>query len=528
MSMQWTEPLLLAAAVSLGAPRVSGWTSTEELLIKNLPAIRSSIVDNLRNDISAGKDPLGEILCALRSAKQRREQGAIFTPLPIVKTMLSWARKQGQPIRVVDAGAGSARFMLEAGRQFGNAELIGCELDPIAAVIARGNLAAANLAHRARIFVGDYRELTLPPVSGQTFYTGNPPYVRHHNLDKKWKEWLITQARGLGLNASQLAGLHVHFFLSTVLRAQVGDFGSFITAAEWLDVNYGSLVRELFLSDLGGQRIVLIDPAAMPFPDATTTAAITLFEIGSRPRSISFKRVESLKDLSKSNSGRRVRREKLQKETRWSKLTRMSSPVREGFVELGEIVSVHRGQVTGANKIWIASHHSEGLPASVLFPTVTKAREIISAGLVLNSLSGLRHVIDIPADLSGFELVERHAIERFLKLAKTLGASESFIARNRKAWWSVGLREPAPILASYMARRPPAFVRNLASARHINIAHGLYPRESFTSQVLENLVKYLSEQTSIADGRTYAGGLTKFEPREMERILVPSPELLAN
>jgi hypothetical protein len=29
----------------------------------------------------------------------------------------------------------------------------------------------------------------------------------------------------------------------------------------------------------------------------------------------------------------------------------------------------------------------------------------------------------------------------------------------------------------------------------------------------------------VDDGRTYAGGLTKFEPREMERLLVPTPEL---
>jgi adenine-specific DNA-methyltransferase len=30
----------------------------------------------------------------------------------------------------------------------------------------------------------------------------------------------------------------------------------------------------------------------------------------------------------------------------------------------------------------------------------------------------------------------------------------------------------------------------------------------------------------LDEGRTYAGGLTKFEPREMERLLVPDPSAL--
>ena len=85
---------------------------------------------------------------------------------------------------------------------------------------------------------------------------------------------------------------------------------------------------------------------------------------------------------------------------------------------------------------------------------------------------------------------------------------------------------PAPILATYMARRAPAFVRNLASARHINIAHGLYPREPLTERALSGLVNHLAVGTNVIDGRTYAGGLTKFEPREMERLFVPGLDVL--
>jgi hypothetical protein len=67
----------------------------------------------------------------------------------------------------------------------------------------------------------------------------------------------------------------------------------------------------------------------------------------------------------------------------------------------------------------------------------------------------------------------------------------------------------------------------LAGARHINVAHGLYPREDFGNAVLDRLAAYLTRETTVHQGRTYAGGLTKFEPREMERIFVPSPEALS-
>ena len=72
-----------------------------------------------------------------------------------------------------------------------------------------------------------------------------------------------------------------------------------------------------------------------------------------------------------------------------------------------------------------------------------------------------------------------------------------------------------------MARRPPAFVINSAEARHINIAHGLYPRQELDSHVLSRLAEALRTGTALGQGRVYAGGLTKFEPREMERLMVP-------
>lgn len=522
-----SEPELVGIAIALGAREFSGWSAAEEQLAKNAPPVSGSTVNHFRNSILEGGDPLGDAFCQTRSPAQRRENGATFTPDAIVEAMVNWAANTAEPQRIVDPGSGSGRFLMAAARRFPRAQLLGVEVDAIPAMLSRANLAVLGLAGRASIHLSDYRRFELPRIDGKTLFIGNPPYVRHHRLSAPWKQWLSDTAADRGTTASQLAGLHVHFFMATAVKAAPGDFGAFITAAEWLDVNYGSVVRELFLDGLGGKQIVVVEPAASPFPDAATTAAITYFEIGAKPATIKLNRIESVAELERPGDDRVVSRERLKAEQRWSNLTRPARKSPIGYIELGELCKVHRGQVTGLNKLWIEGLHSRGLSDSLLYPTVTKAQELFRAGQVLADASVLRRVIDLPVDLDELEPSIRRAVDRFLAKAKKVGAHQGYVAMNRQAWWSVRLRDPAPILATYMARRPPAFVRNEAGARHINIAHGIYPREPLADRILKNLVEYLSRSVCISEGRTYAGGLTKFEPREMERLLIPAPEILA-
>ena len=149
---------------------------------------------------------------------------------------------------------------------------------------------------------------------------------------------------------------------------------------------------------------------------------------------------------------------------------------------------------------------------------------MFSAGSALTSAEHLRQVVDLPRDLDSLKPSARHLVDRFLHWAQDQGAHESYIARHRRPWWSVRLREPAPILCTYMARRPPGFVRNLCGVRHINVAHGLYPRRALSDAQLSHLTEWLNRNVGTEQGRTYAEGLTKFEPKEVERILIPRLE----
>lgn len=526
------EEALAGVVVRLGATRVAGWSGAEQRLADAAALPGADEVAQVRSLILAGGDPLGEAFCRLRGPAQRRPSGQTFTPGPVVQSMVGWAARTLTPARVVDPGTGSARFLAAAGRRWPHATLLGVETDPLAAMIGRATLAAAGLAGRAGITLGDYRSLRLAPADGPTLFVGNPPYVRHHQIPAGWKSWLRSAAAGQGLAASGLAGLHVHFFLATALHAVPGDAGVLVTAAEWLDVNYGSLVRSLLLGPLGGESVHLLDPAVPAFADAAATTAIACFRPGRRPASLRLRRVARLADLGELAGGTAVPAPVLRTASRWTPLVGPAAPaggrgrLPAGHVELGELCRVHRGQVTGANRVWVTAGNPAALPGRFLFPAVTRASELFRAGGTLATTVRLRSVIDLPADLGELAPAELALVTRFLAGAEAAGAAGSYIACHRTPWWRVRLRAPAPILATYMARQPPAFVRNLAGARHVNIAHGLYPREPLPSAALDGLAAYLRRSVTRGQGRTYAGGLTKFEPGEMERLPVPIPALL--
>ena len=522
-----SESLLVGAAIALGARDVPGWSDAETAAAEALGAASPphAVLAALRAGVAEGADPLGAAFCLLRDPERRRPDGATYTPAPIVASMVDWAASGPAPSRIVDPGAGSGRFAVAAGRRFGGAAIVAVERDPVAAITCRAHLALAGLAGRARVVVDDYRVADLGGVDGRTLYLGNPPYVRHHQIAAGWKEWLTLTAHAHGLEASQLAGLHVHFFLATAARARAGDGGAFITSSEWLDTNYGRLVRELLLGPLGGEAIHVLEPTAVPFEDAAVTAAITCFCVGRGGSGIRMRRLGRVAELGALTGGREVAAESLGAAARWSPLTRRARSVPDDHIPLGDVCRVHRGAVTGRNSTWVVRAGEIDLPDSVLFPSITRAREIFEAGTSLEGTGHLRLVVDLPQDLDVFEGAERARITRFLRDARRAGAHDGYIARARRAWWSVGLRPPAPILATYMARRPPAFIRNEVGARHINISHGLYPRTELPDDVLTRLVLGLRRSVSVDDGRTYAGGLTKFEPREMERLLIPNPFL---
>ncbi len=524
---------LLRLAIDLGAIGVGGplHTSEEQLIevAASHPKTPEDEVIRVERAIREGHDPLGDRLCELRPATIRRSVGAYYTPHTIVARMVDWVLSTN-PDRIADAGCGSGRFAAEVGRRRPDLKLIAIDIDPVATILTRAALAAVG-TRQATVMQADYTDCSLPEFRGKTAFTGNPPYVRHHSLSAATKTRAAQLARSLGNDLSGLAGLHVHFFLATALHSNPGDIGCFITSSEWLDVGYGSCLRNLLSDGLGILSLDVIRPQSVVFSDALTTGLICCFEVGGKNQFVRCRVIDNPDALDQVGAGDCIEREVLSRSSRWSHVL-APSKFREQHkpphtIPLGRLLRVHRGVVTGCNSYFVLTGERAAELDLLLWcrPAITSGKEILESGGLITNTSARRLLLDIPRHVNR---TQYDSLNGYLMLGEKPANGSSpinsgYITSRRNPWWHIGASSP-PIVVSYMARQPPVFALNPDGLAVLNIAHGLYPFKEMTEEQLSELVRYLNQNREMFSGRgrTYHGGLEKFEPSEVESLVIPA------
>lgn len=465
-------------------------------------------------------DAEAELFCARTTPLSRREQGITFTPDWLVQTMLDHAASTGAFDTIVDAGAGTGRFALAAARRFPRASVIAVELNEDLAGVLRSKVRDAGLGARIQVIGADYRALPLEP-RGRTLFVGNPPYVRHHDIAEVWKRWYHDGMQAQGIKASQLAGLHAHFMLRSMQLMRPGDALSFVTSAEWMDNGYGSALRELLTTHPAGRlRSLWLAPADEPvFPDALVSAVVIEAGATAGADEVQLGRLMGRRCVPT----RCVDSARLRCSAQWSMLCQPGDIAAGEGIELGELFRITRGQVTGMNEAWILPADACAAMRGLAVPAVTRAREIIDGTvLVADARQRLRCVADLPVDIDVLDGEQREAADRIIERARRLGADRSYVARQRKAWFAVGMREPPAAFVSYMGRRPPVFSANPQRVSFLNIAHGLYPRQAIAMADLNRMLDHLNVHTPLYSGRVYGGGMAKFEPSDVARLRLPA------
>ena len=382
---------------------------------------------------------------------------------------------------MVDAGCGSGRFAVAVARERPDIPILAVDLDPLATLLTRANLAAVG-ARAAEVIHGDFLRLDLPEIAGSTAWLGNPPYLRHHGLDAGTKAWAAAAGRRLGHPVSSLAGLHALFIVATALHARPGDFGSYIVSSEWFDTGYGDVIRQLLTNGLGALSLHAFPPRSTVFDGIMTTAVIVNFEVGAKPDTIRLEHVDKANDLDGLTGGRAQDRNAMIAASRWSPLFGVTPKLDPGVVvRLPRHGSRASRGVSGANHFFVLTRDcARAWGRAVCLPAITSAEEILDSGGVVLDTPERKLLLSVPPDVdrNAFPALDRYLRRGERKRGDRPAVTRGYVASRRRPWWNLGPLAPPPIVASYMARRAPVFALNPDGLVLLNVAHGGGPRSS--------------------------------------------------
>lgn len=378
------------------------------------------------------------------------------------------------------------------------------------------------------------------------FLISNPPYVRHHYIDREQKTKLSAMTKKeTGLSLSGLAGLYCYFVLCAHKWLAPNAICGWLIPSEFMDVNYGSILKEYLLSNVHLLRIHRYNPQNCKFDDALVSSCVVWFrnETVSENYEVEFSYGGTHENPEVSGN---IDRTTLEKQRKWThfpeKINADRQVERVDTPTLGDYFTIKRGLATGDNSFFILSKEQIdelGLNMEFFTPILPSPRHL-KCDEVFSDQDGYpcldTQYFLLNCNLPEDELKEYYpAIWSYLNTGKDTTAKK-YLCKNRKVWYCQEDRTATPFLCSYMGRgknghsAPFRFILNHTNAIATNSYLMLYPKDILRkalTQSPDTLHRVWEMLTNITanelecEGRVYGGGLKKIEPSELSYVKCP-------
>jgi len=481
---------------------------------------------------------------------ERNRAGQFATPPQLARSIARYTRSLldlDHPLHFCDPALGTGAFFHALLAEFPRDRIASASGIEVREPIAR---AAEKLWEPLGLHVvqGDFAQPdTIQDLSRPNLILTNPPYVRHHHLDKDRKEHLQREIlRRSNLKVSGLAGFYVYYLLLATEWMQEGGLAVWLIPSEFMEVNYGGALRRYLTTHTELLRVHRFDPHEVQFEDAVVSSAVVVFrkKMANHDASASFTFGGTIEHPRVHEA---VTIEQLRREKKWTQ-----HPI-QGAVHarpaddpcLGDFFTIRRGVATGANEFFIIPRQearAKGVPLEQTKPVLPSPRRLPD--------------MVVRADADGYPLVEPQLVVidcklqegvlrakypqlwTYLESAEGLGLRNRYLLRKRSPWYRQEDRDPPPFLCTYMGRKSSnrplfRFIWNQSRAIATNLYLLMYPkgplkkllgeRSELQGVVFEALNEIEGDVLRRA-GRVYGGGLQKLEPTELSQL--PADELL--
>jgi hypothetical protein len=481
-----------------------------------------------------------------RTRTERNRLGQFATPPPLAGGIVASTLKllpEKMRIRFLDPAFGTGSFYstligLVAGARLEHA--LGFEIDK------EFGLAAAKLWRSSglELRIADF---TLAPVptdraAKPNLLICNPPYVRHHHLDREAKVRLqMAVKHRLDIDVSGLSGLYCYFMLMS--HAWMADDGvaAWLVPSEFMDVGYGQAIKHYLLKQVELLRIHRFDPADVQFEDALVSSCVVWLR-NRQPmpgQTVLFSYGGSIEVPA---TERLVSADELRLERKWTRFPTRAPRPESACARLGDFFVIRRGIATGANGSFIMTREQareRGLPAECLRPILPSPRHLATDEVLSDKDGAPRtepQLVLLDCRLPEGRVRDEHPpLWRYFEKIRPDVAGRYLCAR-RTPWYAQERRPAAPFLCTYIVRataRPFRFILNHSQATAANVYLLLYPKP-FVARALEadpglkrqvwQALNRCASNTMLDEGRVYGGDLHKLEPSELARV--PADHLL--
>ena len=476
---------------------------------------------------------------------ERNARGQYATPPGLAEAMVQLARELFPdliPVRFLDPGVGTGAFFSALLKIFGTktlASAVGFEVD--ARLFSQAKKLWGHLGLQARL--SDFTKASPPRKEDErpNLIICNPPYVRHHHLEGDVKARLKKRVCRMGMRINGLAGLYCYFLLLSDDWLAPNGGAVWIVPAEFLDVNYGTILKQYLAQKVTTLRIHRFHPMDVQFNDALVSSVIVAYRKTS-PTANHNVSLTSGRNLLQPEWSRMISCRDLNPREKWSRFFETSEFIlpHPDRPTLADLFSIKRGLATGANKFFIMKETEAkelGLPPEFLRPIIPSQRLVPHD--VINRdpegfPSGMPRMVLLDCPLTREIVAERYpSLLRYIQKGEQERIHKRYLPRHRAPWYSQEHRPPAPIICTYMGRMKKSgrcfrFIRNRSRATTVNVYLVLYPKDELSAaihqdpSILDEILEYLHQVEHVErEGRVYGGGLHKLEPSELGRLEVP-------
>lgn len=484
--------------------------------------------ENLQNKLDSSK-----------SIEDRRKYGQFSTPIELAREIIEYGLNLVEKKQVVflEPSVGTGAFITAFLEKIRNKEInidqiIGIEKD-----IDFYN-AAVDIWKSSFVKLQNADFILEEPNILADLVITNPPYVRHHYLDKEYKKKIRDNTvKYTGQHLSGLAGLYCYFIMNVQRWMKPNAICGLLIPSEFMDVKYGEAVKDYILNQVHILKIHRYDPKESKFDDAVVSSCVVWFknEVVKKDYDIE---ISYMGTLANPQFKKMIKKSCLEKEKKWTQVFHNKIIVSDGKQEkLGDFFDIKRGVATGDNKFFIMTKEKIqelGLDISLFKPILPSPRHL-KVNEVDRDQNGYPD-LKIQFFLLDCHLDEMEIQRKFPNLWMYLesgvdSTAEKYLCRNRKKWYFQEQRETTPFLCSYMGRgengMPFRFILNHSEAIATNSYLMLYPNQKLREILNENAeyitkiwkaLQLIDAQDMEYEGRIYGGGLKKIEPKELGNV----------